>query len=160
MRAGLELLSSWEELGSGWTLLACQTPSRAPAAIAWALGQVPVSGSRPKGLFLTVSLGFSEELCQMENQWGGKKKGGEEKNQTLAPKQNRSAWVNTSQPTGGREGEIPQASSTPFLLPAVPVYSKQADKDSRLAPGKEQRVNTTLGGSFCKPLWSRIKKHV
>lgn len=63
-------------------------------------------------------------------------------------------------PAGGREGEIPQASSTPFLLPPVPVYSKQADKDSRLAPGKEQRVNTTLGGSFSEPLWSRIKKHV
>lgn len=61
---------------------------------------------------------------------------------------------------GEREGEIPQASSTPFLLPPVPVYSKQADKDSRLAPGKEQRVNTTLGGSFSEPLWSRIKKHV
>ena len=66
IRAGLGLPSSWGELGLGWVLLARRTPSRAPAATAWALGQVPGSSSRPErvGLFLTALLSFSE-LHQM-----------------------------------------------------------------------------------------------
>lgn len=67
MRAGLGLPGSWEELESGWMLLAQRSPSRAPMAAAWALGQVPGSSSRPErvGLLLTALLSFSGVLCQM-----------------------------------------------------------------------------------------------
>lgn len=81
--------------------------------------------------------------CKRNNGGRGGRRG-KKPNPNRGTKRGRS--VNTSA-GGEREGAIPQASSPPFLLPPVPVYSKQADKGSRLAPGKEQRVNTTLGGS-------------
>lgn len=48
----------------------------------------------------------------------------------------------TFAPGRGREHENLQHP----LHPSVPVYFKHTDKESRLALGKEQRVNTNLGG--------------